>query len=191
MPLYWKLRGLGLCVSASIIRKTNSQTWEEFSLLIIWYNSYMIFSLQSKPVCVHSIFSLIKNEISTLLRPKPNGFNRKYSSPNCLLPRNLHRWCFKTSFTTLKAYINLFRGHIQCFELSWNSKTRRVLPGIAPVLCLPWVMQGVSKKASQWCSKCYCVVSFMKKFVLKGVQTIHRSRYMSLSVNVSVPLATE
>jgi hypothetical protein len=24
--------------------------------------------------------------------------------------------CFKTSFTTLKAYINVFRGHIQCFE---------------------------------------------------------------------------
>jgi hypothetical protein len=26
--------------------------------------------------------------------------------------------CFKKSFTTLKAYINLFRGHVQCFELS-------------------------------------------------------------------------
>jgi hypothetical protein len=26
--------------------------------------------------------------------------------------------CFKTSFTTLKAYINLFRGHVQYFELS-------------------------------------------------------------------------
>jgi hypothetical protein len=26
--------------------------------------------------------------------------------------------CFKTNFTTLKAYINLFRGHVQCFELS-------------------------------------------------------------------------
>jgi hypothetical protein len=26
--------------------------------------------------------------------------------------------CFKKSFTTLKAYINLLRGHVQCFELS-------------------------------------------------------------------------
>jgi hypothetical protein len=24
-------------------------------------------------------------------------------------------WCFKNSFTALKAYINLFRGHVQCF----------------------------------------------------------------------------
>jgi hypothetical protein len=26
--------------------------------------------------------------------------------------------CYTKSFTTLKAYINLFRGHVQCFELS-------------------------------------------------------------------------
>jgi hypothetical protein len=26
--------------------------------------------------------------------------------------------CFKKSFTSLNAYINLFRGHVQCFELS-------------------------------------------------------------------------
>jgi hypothetical protein len=26
--------------------------------------------------------------------------------------------CFRKSFTTLKAYINLFRGHVQCFERS-------------------------------------------------------------------------
>jgi hypothetical protein len=26
--------------------------------------------------------------------------------------------CFRKSFTTLKACINLFRGHVQCFELS-------------------------------------------------------------------------
>jgi hypothetical protein len=25
--------------------------------------------------------------------------------------------CFKKSFATLKTYINLFRGHVQCFEL--------------------------------------------------------------------------
>jgi hypothetical protein len=26
--------------------------------------------------------------------------------------------CLKNSFTTLKDYINLFKGHVQCFELS-------------------------------------------------------------------------
>jgi hypothetical protein len=26
--------------------------------------------------------------------------------------------CYKKTFTTLKAYINLFRGHAQCFEQS-------------------------------------------------------------------------
>jgi hypothetical protein len=26
--------------------------------------------------------------------------------------------CFKTIFTTSKAYIHLFRGHVQCSELS-------------------------------------------------------------------------
>jgi hypothetical protein len=26
--------------------------------------------------------------------------------------------CFKKSFTTLKEYIKLFRGHVQCFEMS-------------------------------------------------------------------------
>jgi hypothetical protein len=38
--------------------------------------------------------------------------------------------CFKKSFTTLKAYRNLYRGHTQCFELSKFSKTHRVLPRI-------------------------------------------------------------
>ena len=35
---------------------------------------------------------------------------------------------FKKSFTTLKAYRNLYRGHTQRFELSKCSKTHRVLP---------------------------------------------------------------
>jgi hypothetical protein len=38
--------------------------------------------------------------------------------------------CFKKSFTTLKAYRNLYRGHTQRFELSKCSKTHRVLPRI-------------------------------------------------------------
>jgi hypothetical protein len=31
---------------------------------------------------------------------------------------NATRGCFKKSFTALKAYFNLFRGQVQCFELS-------------------------------------------------------------------------
>ena len=38
--------------------------------------------------------------------------------------------CFKKSFTTLKAYRNLYTGHTQRFELSKCSKTHRVLPRI-------------------------------------------------------------
>jgi hypothetical protein len=37
---------------------------------------------------------------------------------------------FQKSFTTLKAYRNLYRGHTQRFELSKCSKTHRVLPRI-------------------------------------------------------------
>jgi hypothetical protein len=38
------------------------------------------------------------------------------------------------------------------------------------------IMHGVSKRALQWYSKCYCVASVTKTFTLKGAQTIHRSR---------------
>jgi hypothetical protein len=41
--------------------------------------------------------------------------------------------CCKKSSTTLNAYINLFRGHVQCFELSHCSKSHRVLPEIVTV----------------------------------------------------------
>jgi hypothetical protein len=43
---------------------------------------------------------------------------------------SLHTGCFKKSFTTLKAYINVFRRHIQCFERPYCSKILQVLPGI-------------------------------------------------------------
>jgi hypothetical protein len=36
-------------------------------------------------------------------------------------------------------------------------------------------MQGVSKIALQWYSKCCCVASVTKTFTLEGVQTIRRS----------------
>jgi hypothetical protein len=36
--------------------------------------------------------------------------------------------CLKNCFTILKEYINLFRGHMQCFEMSQYSKTD-IAPG--------------------------------------------------------------
>jgi hypothetical protein len=38
-----------------------------------------------------------------------------------------YRGCFKKSFTNLKAYINLFRRHVECFQLSLCCKTHQVL----------------------------------------------------------------
>ena len=48
---------------------------------------------------------------------------------------NFYTGCFKKSFTTLKAYRNLYRGHTHGFELSKCSKTHRVLPRIVMVQC--------------------------------------------------------
>jgi hypothetical protein len=44
--------------------------------------------------------------------------------------------CFKKSFTNLKAYINLYRGHTQYFELSKCSKTHLVLTRIVTRNCV-------------------------------------------------------
>jgi hypothetical protein len=55
--------------------------------------------------------------------------------------------CFKKSFTHLKARINLFRGQVQCFELSWYSETHRVLPEIVAVECdFHWKCRVFQKK---------------------------------------------
>jgi hypothetical protein len=49
--------------------------------------------------------------------------------------RTEYAGCFKKSFTTLRAYINLFRGHVPCFELSQCSTLYQVLYGIVMVRC--------------------------------------------------------
>jgi hypothetical protein len=36
----------------------------------------------------------------------------------CNVASTGNAWRLIKSFTTLKAYINVFRGHVQCFELS-------------------------------------------------------------------------
>ena len=45
----------------------------------------------------------------------------------CIVSIFQYTGCFKKSFTTLKAYRNLYRGHTQRFELSKCSKTHQVL----------------------------------------------------------------
>jgi hypothetical protein len=37
-------------------------------------------------------------------------------------------------------------------------------------------IEGASKRALHWHSKCYCVASITKTFAFKGIQTIHISR---------------
>jgi hypothetical protein len=59
---------------------------------------------------------------------------RKLYSGNEYTPNN--NGCLKKRFTTLKAYINVFRGHVQCFELSLSSKTFQVIPGVVTVQCV-------------------------------------------------------
>jgi len=59
----------------------------------------------------------------------PSHFKRS------LLTWSYNTGCFKKSFTPLKAYRNLYRGHTQRFELSKCNKTHRVLPRIVMVQC--------------------------------------------------------
>ena len=61
--------------------------------------------------------------------------NRCMTKLNLFLTTCVYTGCFKKSFTTLKAYRNVYRGHTQDFELSKYSKTHRVLPRIVMVQC--------------------------------------------------------
>jgi hypothetical protein len=77
---------------------------------------------------------------------------------------SLNTGCFKKSFTTLKAYWNLYRGHTQRFELSKCSKTHWVLPRIVIHNCF----------------------DLFFRFLLHGTVTVHRpgkrvSRYSRTS----------
>jgi hypothetical protein len=62
--------------------------------------------------------------INTTTPPYSEGpattFNFNQTKPVHILTRTIYPYieCFKKSFTTLKVNINLFRRHIQCFELS-------------------------------------------------------------------------
>jgi hypothetical protein len=66
---------------------------------------------------------------------------------------------FKRSFTTLKAYMEFSRGHVQCLELSKCSKTQSFTWSSYGSMVLSLVMQGVSKKRFTMlyskCAVCY------------------------------------
>jgi hypothetical protein len=60
---------------------------------------------------------------------------------------------------------------------------------------LPLVSQGVSKRALQWYSKCYCVASLTKTFTLKGVHSIlecwivcRLKSFLTLATQFGIPL---
>jgi hypothetical protein len=53
------------------------------------------------------------------------------------------------SFTNVKAYINLFRGHLQCFECHNVAKCTSFTWDSYGSMRLPMVMQGVSRRGLQ------------------------------------------
>jgi hypothetical protein len=61
-------------------------------------------------VCEHSI-------LCYQLRSRSSQTTRRGKALRHRDTDNVNTGCFKTSFTTLKAYIILFRGYVQCFEL--------------------------------------------------------------------------
>jgi hypothetical protein len=67
---------------------------------------------------------------------------------------------------------------VKDLERSWSLGPKKVAYGDNFTFL---TIHGVSKIALQWYSKCYCVASVTKTFTLKGVQTIHRSRFKETS----------
>jgi len=101
----------------ALIFKCNAQ---DLSLLLLNMSIYHLFSLgvlREKWRDFNCHLSTIKHNFYVLLTVHPNTE------------------CFKKSFTNLKAYRNLYRGHTQRFELSKCSKTHRVWPRIVMVQC--------------------------------------------------------
>jgi hypothetical protein len=78
---------------------------------------------------------------------------------------------FQNSFTTLKAYINLFTGHVQYYVAKHNE----FYMGYLRCNVTATGNAGCFQNSFTMLSKCCFVASVTKKFTLKGVQTIHRS----------------
>jgi hypothetical protein len=84
-----------------------------------------------------------ENTSTNVLNDNPKLLQLKHLSSDVFRPFlmgysdgvHMNTGYFKESFTTLKAYRNLYRGHTQHFELSKCSETHRVLPRIVISNC--------------------------------------------------------
>ena len=87
--------------------------------IIFWGNSHLtanIFKIQKRIIRI------------TTNKGKRYSCRQLFKTLQILTVPSQYTGCFKKSFTTLKVYRNLYRGHTQRFELSKCSKTHRVLP---------------------------------------------------------------
>jgi hypothetical protein len=70
----------------------------------------------------------VKPDVYLLIIPSTHmSLSRPYTWRGTVKDSGVVIQCFKKSFTTLKAYRNLYRGHTQRFELSKCSKTHRIV----------------------------------------------------------------
>jgi hypothetical protein len=94
-----------------------------------WHTSFLIYrgTLQGMSTLCLNLKMLVGNMFISNYMLSYQLFREIFRIPL------LNTWCFKKSFTILKAYINVFRGHAQCFELSQCSRTHRILTGIVTV----------------------------------------------------------
>ena len=98
------------------------------------YFTYLGSVITNDASCTHEIKSMI-SMVKVALNKGKALFINKLDLNLGKKPVNYYTGYFKKSFTTLKAYRNLYRGHTQRFELSKCSKTHRVLPRIVMVQC--------------------------------------------------------
>ena len=111
--------------SANLVYQSGA-TWLRYSVLYAWSPSLSSASVHTSPV-PNCFFGLHTNQnTDTMVTMATRVW---------ITCSNIYTGCFKKSFTTLKAYRNLYRGYTQRFELSKCSKTHRVLPRIVMVQC--------------------------------------------------------
>ena len=136
---HWSCVLVSMCVGVSVwlglggIRvagwSTNAQVCLDRISLSFWYLSC------DKKLTHRTFVRAIQNHVSSILAKSliiSFQYNIEtvyffYSNP-VYMHIYIYTGCFKKSFTNLKAYRNLYRGHTQRFELSKCSKTHRVLP---------------------------------------------------------------
>jgi hypothetical protein len=89
-------------------------------------------------------------------------------------------WCSREPCKMRKT-TGLMEGIMQPFQQAGMPRSLRLSLSRLALFQIWWqywlrALQGVSKRALQWYSKCFCMVSVTKTFTLKGGQTTHWSR---------------